>query len=421
MSNRDHRSLGSRLDLYHIEEDAPGMVFWHPRGFAVYRVLEDYIRSQMRSLGYAEVRTPQLMPRDFWRRSGHWDRFGAHMFSVGADDHRPMALKPMSCPCHVQVFNRTLRSWRDLPLRYAEFGACHRDEPSGAMHGLLRTRAFEQDDAHVFCREQDVQQEVARFIGLLSRVYAELGFARFDVALSTRPDVRAGANALWDWAEAQLSEAARSAGLSFFAQPGEGAFYGPKLEFILRDQLGRAWQCGTIQLDAVLPERLDASYVSPDGTRVRPVMIHHAVFGSMGRLIAILLEHHNGALPVWLAPEQVAVLPITRAHHDFADDLADAFTDAGLRVAVLADNETLGRRILAAHQVEIPVIAIVGPREMEERAVTLRERDGSQVFVPFSDAVAALAERGRAPRPTNRAGVRVRAARIPIPPHGEAC
>lgn len=259
MDERDHRSLGSRLELWHIQEDAPGMVFWHPRGFAIYRVLEDYIRDKMRRRGYAEVRSPQLMPRDLWVRSGHWDKFGENMFSVELAD-RHMALKPMSCPCPVQIFNHGLRSWRDPPLRYAEFGFCHRDEPSGALHGLMRTRAFEQDDAHVFCRELDVQEEVARFIVLLTEVYADCGFPGFDVALSTRPEKRAGSDDLWDWAEKTLGDAANLCGVSFSVQPGEGAFYGPKLEFALQDRLGRSWQCGTVQLDCVLPSRLDASY-----------------------------------------------------------------------------------------------------------------------------------------------------------------
>jgi threonyl-tRNA synthetase len=258
MDDLDHRTLGVKLDLWHIQEDAPGMVFWHPRGYAIYRVLEDYVRRKMHRVGYAEVRTPQLLPHELWVRSGHWDKFGEYMFRVD-DGDRLMALKPMSCPCHVQIFNKGLRSWRDLPIRYAEFGACHRNEPSGALHGLMRTRAFEQDDAHVFCCEQDVQDEIARFIGLLSAVYGELGFPDHDVALSTRPAMRAGSDALWDWAEEKLAEAARRCGVAYSIKPGEGAFYGPKLEFTLRDRLRRSWQCGTVQLDGILPERLDAS------------------------------------------------------------------------------------------------------------------------------------------------------------------
>ena len=391
MDDSDHRSLGTRLDLWHIQEDAPGMVFWHPRGYAVYRVLEEYIRSKMRRLGYAEVRTPQLMPHDLWMRSGHWEKFGENMFCV--DGERSMALKPMSCPCHVQIFNKGLRSWRDLPIRYAEFGACHRNEPSGALHGLMRTRAFEQDDAHVFCRENDVPAEVSRFIGLLSEVYGELGFRDYEVALSTRPPVRAGSDALWDWAEESLGDAARQCGLLPSIQPGEGAFYGPKLEFALRDRLGRSWQCGTVQLDCVMPGRLDASYVASDGNRAVPLMIHHAVFGSIGRFVAILLEHHGGALPFWLSPEQVAVAPISRNQADYAGEVVRAFEDAGLRTVTYDEAETLSRRIVSAREYEVPVMAIVGQREKEERKITLRERDGKQSVLALTDAIAALSMR----------------------------
>jgi threonyl-tRNA synthetase len=388
----DHRSLGSRLHLWHIQEDAPGMVFWHPRGYAIYRVLEDYIRTRMRRLGYAEVRTPLLMPRKLWVRSGHWDKFGENMFGVDSGE-RPMALKPMSCPCHVQIFNKGLHSWRDLPIRYTEFGACHRDEPSGALHGLMRTRAFEQDDAHVFCREEDVQREVARFIELLSEVYADLGFPEFAIALSTRPAVRAGSDDLWDWAEKTLGDAATGSGVSFSVQPGEGAFYGPKLEFALRDRLGRSWQCGTIQLDCVLPARLDAFYIAPDGSRAVPLMIHHAVFGSLGRFIAILLEHHGGALPFWLSPEQVAVAPIAQEQADYAAEVMDMFEEFGLRAVSYSGAETLSRRIVAAHEAEVPVMAILGRREKESRTVTLRERDGAQSTLSWAEAATALSSR----------------------------
>ena len=368
------------------------MVFWHPRGYAIYRVLEDYIRSRMRRLGYAEVRSPQLMPRELWVRSGHWDKFGENMFVVDSGE-RPMALKPMSCPCHIQIFNKGLHSWRDLPVRYTEFGACHRDEPSGALHGLMRTRAFEQDDAHVFCRESDVQREVARFIELLSEVYADLGFPEFDVALSTRPAVRAGSDDLWDWAEETLGDAATRCGVSLSVKPGEGAFYGPKLEFALRDRLGRSWQCGTIQLDCVLPARLDAFYIAPDGSRAVPLMMHHAVFGSLGRFIAILLEHHGGALPFWLSPEQVAIAPISQEQADYAAEVMDMFEASGLRAVSYSGAETLSRRIVAAHEAEVPVMAILGRREKASRTVTLRERDGAQSTLSWTDATTALSSR----------------------------
>ena len=394
MDDLDHRTLGVKLKLWHLQDDAPGMVFWHPRGHAIYRVLEDYVRHRMRRAGYAEVRTPQLLPRELWGRSGHWDKFGAHMFRVD-DGEQAMALKPMSCPCHVQIFNTGLRSWRELPIRYAEFGACHRNEPSGALHGILRTRAFEQDDAHVFCREADVEDEVARFIALLREVYRDLGFAGCEVALATRPLVRAGDDATWDWAEAALGDAARRCGLAPQINAGEGAFYGPKLEFSLRDRMGRSWQCGTVQLDRVLPQRLDASYIAPDGSRARPLMIHHAIFGSLGRIIAILLEHHGGVLPFWLAPEQVAVAPIAQAHAGYADAVLAAFAEAGIRTVAYDGADTLSRRIVAAHEMAVPVLAIVGSREMRDGRVTLRERDGSQADMPLAEAVPRLQARAR--------------------------
>ncbi len=392
MDDLDHRSLGSRLDLWHIQDDAPGMVFWHPRGYVIYRVLEDYIRGKMRRHGYTEVKTPQLMPHELWVHSGHWEKFGENMFCVD-DGNRRMALKPMSCPCHVQIFNKGLRSWRDLPIRYAEFGACHRNEPSGALHGLMRARAFEQDDAHVFCREEHLQGEVARFVRLLSQVYAELGFPEYDVALSTRPAVRAGSDEMWDWAEDKLGEAACQCGLSFSVQVGEGAFYGPKLEFALRDRLGRSWQCGTVQLDCVLPARLDASYVTQDGSRAAPLMIHHAVFGSLGRFVAILLEHYGGVLPFWLSPEQVAVAPISREQVDYATEVLEALQSAGLRAVCYDGAETLSRRIVAAREAVIPVMAIVGRQEKASARVTLRERNGTQSVVGLANAVAALSAR----------------------------
>lgn len=392
MDDLDHRSLGSRLELYHQQDDAPGMVFWHPRGYAIYRVLEDYIRRRMRRLGYAEVRTPMVLPRALWERSGHWEKFRDNMFLVEDEDGREMALKPMSCPGHVQIFNKGLRSWRELPVRYAEFGQCHRAEPSGAMHGLMRTRAFEQDDAHVFCREDQAVEEIVRFIRLLNEVYSELGFQSCEVFLATRPVNRAGSSDMWDWAEGRLAEAANKVfNGRFNDDAAEGAFYGPKLEFHLRDRLGRSWQCGTIQVDCVLPERLGASYVAPDGSRALPVMIHHAVFGSMGRFIGVLLEHHGGALPFWLAPEQVAVAPVSNRHGDYARQVWDALDRAGLRVVMQEGNETLPRRIVAAHEAGIPVMAIVGDREAADGSVTLRRRDGSQSVVKLEDAAALLA------------------------------
>lgn len=387
MELNDHRRLGSDLSLYHIQENAPGMVFWHPRGYSVYRVLEDYIRGKMRRLGFREIRTPQLLPREIWEKSGHWDKFGKNMFCVEDEDGKDFALKPMSCPCHLQVFNQGKKSWRDLPIRYAEFGACHRNESSGSMHGLMRTRAFEQDDAHVLCREEHVQQEVARFIGLLDGVYNDLGFAGYKVALSTRPAVRAGSDELWDWAEEQLAEAARQKGIEYSIQPGEGAFYGPKLEFVLQDKQGREWQCGTVQLDTVLPGRLDASYINEKGEEEVPLMIHHAVFGSMGRFLAMLLEHHEGNLPFWLSPDQVAVMPISKQQAELAEAFHNGLADAGIRSVLLDGNDTLQRRIVEAGKMKVPVIAVIGNREAEAGTVALRERDGSQSVLSQSTAI----------------------------------
>lgn len=374
MDDNDHRVLGNRLDLFHQQEEGPGMVFWHPRGFAIYHAIEDYIRRRMHSAGFREIRTPQLLGRSLWEQSGHWEKFGAAMFSF-SDADRAMALKPMSCPCHVQVFNRRLRSHRDLPLRYAEFGACHRDEPSGSLQGLMRTRAFVQDDAHVFCRDDQVEYEVGRFCAVLRQVYADFGFEQFDVAFSTRPAVRAGSDALWDRAEAMLARAARAAGLDCVVQPGEGAFYGPKLEFILPDRGGRRWQCGTIQLDFVLPDRLGAVFVTEDSGRATPVMIHHAVLGSLERFIALLLEHYRGDLPLWLAPEQVVVASVGPAQQDPVVAVAAQLEQAGLRVAVDTGPDTLSRKIVRARDQAIPIMAVVGAREAHDGTVALRFRD----------------------------------------------
>jgi threonyl-tRNA synthetase len=400
MDQLDHRSLSTQLELYHIQENAPGMPFWHPRGYALYHAVEEHIRHWMRRYGFEEIRTPQLLPRDLWERSGHWQKFRANMFSVD-DPNRPMALKPMSCPCHVQVFNQGRRSWRQLPLRYFEFGACHRDEPSGSMHGLLRTRSFVQDDAHIFCRDEDVPDEVARFIGLLKDIYAGLGFDEISVALSTRPAERFGDDAVWDAAEAALLEAARASGILPAIQPGEGAFYGPKLEFAMQDRLGRPWQCGTVQLDYVLPGRLGARYVGPDGGEAVPVMIHHAVLGSLERAIGILLEHHAGDLPLRFAPEQVAVMPLSDEQDAYAAEVVRELQDAGHRPALYSADDTLARRIVKARGLRIPVLAVVGRREADLGTVMLRVRGGEQVPVPRSDVAARLnalvaADAGRA-------------------------
>lgn len=381
----DHRVLGTRLDLFHQQEEGPGMVFWHPRGFALYRVIEDYIRRRMREVGFAEIRTPQLLSYSLWEASGHADKFANEMYRLNSGN-RPFALKPMSCPGHVQVFSKSLRSVHDLPLRYCEFGACHRDEPSGALQGLMRTKSFTQDDAHIFCTEAQVEGEVQRFCELLRSIYQDFGFGAPLVFFSTRPAKRAGDDATWDRAEASLAMAARRAGIDFGIKSGEGAFYGPKLEFHLRDSHGRAWQCGTIQLDFVLPERLGADYVASDGSRQRPVLIHHAVLGSMERFIGMLLEHHKGALPLWLAPEQIAVASVTSAQEGYARKAAAALGREGYRVSVDSRPERIGRKIAEAHDQGLPLLAIAGEREMERGTLTFRRRDGKQEELSLADA-----------------------------------
>ncbi len=389
MDEFDHRVLGSRLDLFHQQEEGPGMVFWHPRGWTVYRLIEDHIRRYMRQAGFREVKTPQILARDLWERSGHWEKFGENMFSL-EDGERVFAIKPMSCPGHVAIFNSRLRSYRDLPIRYAEFGACHRNEPSGSLQGLMRGRAFTQDDAHVFCLEEHIEAEVAAFCRLLRRVYLDFGFGDFKVAFSTRPAMRAGDDALWDRAEEMLASAARMEGCDYVLQPGEGAFYGPKLEFLLPDRKGRFWQCGTIQLDFVLPERLDAVFVDHENNRSRPVMLHHAVLGSIERFCAMLLERWAGNLPLWLAPDQVMVASIQAAQATYAQAVVETFDLAGLRVVSDLRAETLSRKIVQAREDAIPVIAIIGAREAVDGTVALRFRDGTQELLPVAAATAFL-------------------------------
>jgi threonyl-tRNA synthetase len=388
-NRHDHRALGSRFDLFHQQEDAPGMVFWHPRGAVLYRVLENYVYQQMRRAGFHEVRTPQLLARSLWERSGHLEKFGQNMFMVD-DGERVLALKPMSCPGHIQIFNKRVRSYRDLPLRLCELGACHRNELSGALSGLMRTRAFEQDDAHIFCRADQIHEEVHRFCVLLKAAYLDFGFSDYAVKFSTRPLARAGADAVWDRAEAALESAAKASGLAYSVQPGEGAFYGPKLEFLLRDSHGREWQCGTLQLDFVLPERLDAEYVDQESHRVRPVMIHHAILGSLERFAAILLEHHRGDLPLWLAPEQVAVAPVSDGQAEYARKVADAFDRAGLRTVLDDRAETLSRRVVYAFERGIPVFAAVGARDEQDGTVAIRRRSGRPVTMPHVEAAREL-------------------------------
>jgi threonyl-tRNA synthetase len=392
---RDHRRIGREMHLFHLQEEAAGSVFWHPKGWTLYRTVEAYLRRRLDAAGYAEVRTPQLVDRKLWEASGHWDNYRPHMFIATVEDEsekeRILAVKPMNCPCHVQIFNHGLRSYRELPMRLAEFGACHRYEPSGALHGIMRVRAFTQDDAHIFCEEQQIAQETARFVALLADVYRDLGFAGFRVKFSDRPEQRAGSEESWDKAEAALREACRLAGVEYELNPGEGAFYGPKLEFVLRDAIGRDWQCGTLQVDYVLPERLGAEYVAEDGTRKRPVMLHRAILGSFERFLGILIEEHAGRFPLWLAPTQVAVATIVDEAAPFAEEAAAAMRAAGLRVELDLRNEKINRKVVDHIEARTPVLAVVGRREAEERAIVLRRLPGrEQATLPLAEAEALL-------------------------------
>jgi threonyl-tRNA synthetase len=394
----DHRVLGHKLDLFHQQEEGAGMIFWHPRGWELYRVLEDYVRACMRRAGFREIRTPQLLARSLWEKSGHWEKFGAAMYSLAdAEEGRALCLKPMSCPCHVQVFNQRVRSYRELPVRYSEFGACHRDEPSGSLEGLKRARAFVQDDAHVFCAHAHIEAEVRRFCSLLRSIYADLGFPSFEVALATRPAMRSGSDQTWDRAEEALANAARAAGLTFDVLEGEGAFYGPKLEFHLMDSRERSWQCGTVQLDFVLPERLDAEFVNERNERELPVMIHHAVLGSIERFIAMLLEHHEGWLPVWLAPEQIVVATISDANVGYAQEVMHALDDSGIRAVLDNRPERLEKKIVDAREKQIPILVALGSRDQRERTISVRLRDGKQSTFAFAEGVEYLRMAALAP------------------------
>jgi threonyl-tRNA synthetase len=392
---RDHRKIGKEMGLFHLQEEAVGSVFWHPKGWRLYRAVEAYMRRRLDIADYQEVRTPQLVDRRLWEASGHWEKFREHMFIATVEDEsekdRVLALKPMNCPCHVQIFNQGLRSYRELPLRMAEFGACHRYEPSGALHGIMRVRSFTQDDAHIFCSEDQIADETVRFVALLSSIYRDFGFAEFRVKFSDRPAKRAGSDAVWDQAEGALKEACRIAGVDYELNPGEGAFYGPKLEFVLRDAIGRDWQCGTLQVDFVLPERLDAEYVAEDGSRKRPVMLHRAVLGSFERFLGILIEQHAGRFPLWLAPVQVVVTTIVSDADDFAREAAAALQEAGVAVALDLRNEKINRKVVDHIDQRVPVLAVVGRREAEERSLVLRRLPGrEQETLPLAEAVARL-------------------------------
>ena len=388
----DHRNIGKIQRLFHFQEEAPGMVFWHPRGFALYRALEAAVRRQLSRDGYEEVRTPQVLRQSIWEASGHWQSFSTGMFKLAGDDV-PSAIKPVSCPGHLEMARRMALSYRDLPLRLAELGLVHRDEPSGVLHGLFRLRQFTQDDGHVLCEEAHVAGEVARFCASLRAFYGALGFDELRVGFSTRPAERAGDDALWDRAEALLASAAEQAGLAPVLQPGEGAFYGPKLELSLGDRTGRSWQCGTIQLDLVLPERFDVNYVDASGERRRPVMLHRAMLGSLERFIGVLLEHYHGQLPAWLAPEQVVVAPVGAAHRAYAAELAERLRTASLRARLDAGDATLSWRIRDAHALGVPLLCVVGDREVEARSVAVRERDAPAWNAPLDAAVAKLVTR----------------------------
>ncbi len=396
---RDHRRIGKEMDLFHIQEEAVGSIFWHPNGWRLYRTTEAYMRRRLDAAGYQEVRTPQLVDRALWEASGHWEKFRQNMFVAQVEDEdKTLALKPMTCPCHVQIFRQGVRSYRELPLRMAEFGACHRYEPSGALHGIMRVRAFTQDDAHIFCTEDQIASETVCFVALLSSIYRDFGFESFAVKFSDRPAVRAGEDAVWDRAEAALREACATAGVAYTLNPGEGAFYGPKLEFVLRDAIGRDWQCGTLQVDFVLPERLDAEYTAEDGARRRPVMLHRAILGSFERFLGILIEQYAGRFPLWLAPVQAVVATIVSDADTYAAEVAETLRRAGLEVRLDTSNQKINAKIRTHSLAHVPVLVVVGRKEAETRQVALRRLGGAaQEVLGLEAAAAALAAEARPP------------------------
>jgi threonyl-tRNA synthetase len=398
-AKRDHRKLGREMELFHLQEEAPGMVFWHPNGWTIWRALEDYMRRRLSAAGYKEIRTPQVVDRVLWERSGHWEAYRENMFIVevdeeGAKEKRINALKPMNCPCHVQVYNQGLKSYRDLPLRLAEFGSCHRYESSGSMHGLMRVRGFTQDDAHIFCTEDQIGAECAGFIALLSSIYRDLGFAKFDIKLSTRPDVRIGTDADWDKTEGALTSAIEHLGLPYEINPGDGAFYGPKLDFKLTDAIGREWQCGTFQVDAQLPQRLGAEYVGEDGAKHMPYMLHRAILGSFERFIGILIENYAGRMPFWLAPRQVVVASIVSGADAFVEEITSALRFKGIRAEADTRNEKINYKVREHSVGKVPVLLAIGLKEVEERSVSVRRLGDTHTETQTLDAfiAAALAE-----------------------------
>ncbi|MEM6739256.1 MAG: threonine--tRNA ligase [Pseudomonadota bacterium] len=400
---RDHRRLGREMELFHFQEEAPGMVFWHPNGWTIYRALEDYMRRRLQAAGYSEIKTPQVVDRKLWEASGHWDKYRENMYITEIDEEhanekRTNALKPMNCPCHVQVFNHGLKSYRDLPLRIAEFGSCHRYEAHGALHGLMRVRGFTQDDAHIFCTEDQIEEECAKFIGLLSSIYADLGFERFDIKFSTRPETRVGSDDVWDKAEAALEKAILSVRNDYELDPGEGAFYGPKLDFKLTDAIGREWQCGTLQADFNLPERLDANYIGADGEKHRPVMLHRAILGSFERFLGILIENYSGKLPYWLAPRQVVVASIVSEADAFVHEAVETLRATGLRAEADTRNEKINYKVREHSVAKVPVILAIGMREVEERTATIRRLGQKQTKTQvLNEIVTRLAEEATPP------------------------
>jgi threonyl-tRNA synthetase len=382
---RDHRKLGKQLNLFHLQEEAPGMVFWHPNGWTLYQQIEQYMRAKQIKHGYQEIKTPQVVERTLWEKSGHWDKFSEQMFTTHSEN-KDFAVKPMNCPCHIQVFNQGLRSYRDLPLRLAEFGSCHRNEPSGALHGIMRVRGFVQDDAHIFCAEDAIQPEVASFIDFLHEVYADFGFSEIIYKLSTRPEKRVGSDEVWDKAEKALADALNAANLDWEELPGEGAFYGPKIEFSLRDCIGRVWQCGTIQVDFSMPGRLEAQFVNEKGDRETPVMLHRAILGSFERFIGILIENYAGALPTWLAPTQAVVMNITDKQADYCQKVVETLQNSGFRAVSDLRNEKIGFKIRERTLQKVPFLLVVGDKEVENGQVAVRTRSGEDLGTMSLDA-----------------------------------
>ncbi|QOL19652.1 threonine--tRNA ligase [Candidatus Bodocaedibacter vickermanii] len=394
---RDHRKLGREMDLFHMQDEAPGSVFWHPKGWTIYRELQNYIRRRISKVGYVEVNTPIMVDRILWEASGHWEKFHENMFISETED-KLFALKPMNCPCHVQIFRQGIKSYRDLPLRMAEFGCCHRNEPSGALHGLMRVRSFVQDDAHIFCQEDDITSETKAFCELLMSVYKDFGFTDVRIKFSDRPAKRAGTDATWDKAEGALMDAVKASGLEYTLNPGEGAFYGPKLEFVLRDAIGRDWQCGTLQVDFVLPERLDANYIGSDGEKHRPVMLHRAILGSIERFFGILIENYAGKLPLWLAPTQVVIATVVDSANEYAENICNQLKEAGLRVGTDLRNEKISYKVRDLSVQKIQYIAVVGAKEAEEQTISLRQLGSQdQTVMTLKEFVAMMKENAAPP------------------------